>query len=65
MIAGGLAFFSLAVEGMVEGAVREGIEKREAYEMAAGCMIGLAKMIAEGESPGEVRRKVATPGGES
>ena len=62
--AGGLAFLSVALEGLVESAVREGIEKGEAFQMAASCMMGLSKLIASGETPGEVREKVATPGGE-
>ena len=65
MTAGGLAFLSVAVEGLVEGAVREGVERGEAFQMAASCMVGLSKLIASGEAPGEVRNKVATPGGES
>ena len=65
MTAGGLAFLSVAVEGLVEGAVREGVERGKAFQMAASCMVGLSKLIASGEAPGEVRNKVATPGGES
>ena len=61
--AGGLAFLSVALEGLVEGAVREGVERTEAYRMAASCMLGLSRLVANGESPDEVRRKVATPGG--
>ena len=64
MLAGGLAFLSVAVEGMVEGAVREGVEREEALRMAASCLAGLSKLVAGGESPGGVRGKVATPGGE-
>ena len=64
MVAGGLAFLSVAVEGLVESAVREGIGREEALQMAASCMGGLAKLIARGESPSEVTKKVATPGGE-
>ncbi len=64
VVAGGLAFFSVALEGLVEGAVREGIEREEAYRMAAACMMGLSRLIAGGEAPDEVRTKVATPGGE-
>ena len=62
--AGSLAFLSVALEGLVESAVREGIEKGEAFQMAASCMMGLAKLITSGETPGGVREKVATPGGE-
>ena len=64
VIAGGLAFFSVALEGLVDGAVREGIEREEAFQMAAACMNGLSKLIQRGEEPSEVRKKVATPGGE-
>ena len=65
VVAGGLAFLSVALEGLVESAVREGIEREEAFQMAASCMMGLSKLIAGGESPSEVRKKVATPGGKS
>lgn len=60
----GLAFLSVALEGLVDSAVREGIEREEASQMAASCMMGLSKLITSGESPTEVRKKVATPGGE-
>ena len=62
--ASGLAFLSVALEGLVDSAVREGIEREEAFQMGASCMMGLSKLIASGESPMEVRKKVATPGGE-
>ena len=61
--ASGLAFLSVALEGLADSGVREGIERREAIQMAASCMMGLAKLTANGESPTEVRKKVATPGG--
>ena len=61
--ASALAFLSLALEGLADSAVREGIERREAIQMAASCMMGLSKLTANGESPTEVRKKVATPGG--
>ena len=61
--ASGLAFLSVALEGMVDSAVREGIEREEAFQMGASCMMGLSKLVASGESPMEVRQKVATPGG--
>ncbi|CAD6572358.1 MAG: delta 1-pyrroline-5-carboxylate reductase [Alectoria sarmentosa] len=63
LLAGGLAFLSVAVEGMVDGAVSEGVEREEALQMAASCLAGLSKLLEGGESPGGVRGKVATPGG--
>lgn len=46
------------------GRIGGGIGREEAFRMAASCMVGLSKLIAGGESPGEVREKVAMPGGE-
>ena len=62
--ASALAFLCVALEGLADSAVREGIERQEAIQMAASCMMGLAKLTANGDSPTEVRKKVATPGGE-
>lgn len=63
LIAGSIAFLSLALEGLVESAVRQGIEKDEAFQMGAAAMLGLSKLVARGEDMAEIRRKVATPGG--
>jgi len=57
------AFFALALEGAVDGAVELGIDRVEALEMAAAAMRGAAALVTRGEEPSEVRRKVATPGG--
>ena len=47
----------------MKGAVELGIGKKDVLEMAAAAMRGAAALISSGESPEEVRRKVATPGG--
>ncbi|KAL6715583.1 delta 1-pyrroline-5-carboxylate reductase [Lecanora helva] len=57
------AFFALGMEGAVKGAVELGIDRKQALEMAAAAMRGAAALVASGESPEEVRKKVATPGG--
>ncbi len=57
------AFFALALEGAVDGAVELGMDRAAALEMAAASMRGAADLVAHGESPNEVRRKIATPGG--
>lgn len=57
------AFFSLMLEGAVDGAVELGVDRAEALSMAAAAMRGAAALVASGEEPEEVRRKVATPGG--
>lgn len=57
------AFFALALEGAVDGAIQLGVDRKEALSMAAGAMRGAAALVTAGEEPEEVRRKVATPGG--
>ncbi|KAL2058716.1 hypothetical protein ABVK25_000007 [Lepraria finkii] len=57
------AFFASALEGAVNGAIELGMEREEALEMTAAAMRGAAALMASGESPGEVARKIATPGG--
>lgn len=57
------AFFSLMLDGAVDGAVALGIDRAEALSMAAAAMRGVAALVDGGEEPEEVRRKVATPGG--
>ena len=59
----GPAFFALVLEGTVNGAVELGMDRVAALEMAAASMRGAADLVAHGESPDEVRRKIATPGG--
>lgn len=57
------AFFALALEGAVNGAVELGVDRAKALEMATAAMRGAARLIANGEEPSEVRKKIATPGG--
>ncbi|KAK4692730.1 pyrroline-5-carboxylate reductase, partial [Lecanoromycetidae sp. Uapishka_2] len=57
------AFFTLPLEGAVDAAVKLGVDRKDALQMAAAAMRGAANLIASGEEPSEVRRKVATPGG--
>lgn len=63
MTASSNAFFALLLEGAVDGAVKLGVDRKEALQMAAAAMRGAANLIASGEDPSEVSRKVATPGG--
>ena len=57
------AFFASALEGAVNGAIELGMDREEALEMTAAAMRGAAALVASGESPDEVARKIATPGG--
>ncbi|ROW04498.1 hypothetical protein VMCG_04939 [Cytospora schulzeri] len=57
------AFFALALEGVIEGAIAKGISREDATVMAAQAMKGTAGMVLEGEEPKEVLSKVMTPNG--
>lgn len=57
------AFFALALEGVIEGAMAKGITRKDATIMAAQAMKGTAGMVLEGEDPKEVLSKVMTPKG--
>lgn len=57
------AFFALALEGVINGAIAKGIARKDATIMAAQAMKGTAGMVLEGEDPKEVLSKVMTPNG--
>lgn len=57
------SFFALFVEGLLDGAVALGLKRSEAQIMAAETMKGAAILMLSGETPEELKEKVATPGG--
>ncbi len=60
----GPAYFFLIIEALAEAGVREGIPRDVAVLLAAQTCLGSAKMVIEtGEKPGELIKRIATPGG--
>lgn len=59
------AFFTLVLEGLVEGAISLGLNHAVALKMAAHSMLGTAGMALSGMEPQVIRHGVATPGGSS
>lgn len=58
------AYVFMFIEAMADAAVRDGIPRNLAYEIAAQSVLGSAKMVLETKKhPGELKDMVCSPGG--
>ncbi len=58
------AWVFMMLEAMADGAVAEGMPRRQAYEFAAQAVLGSAKLLQEsGRHPGELKDMVCSPAG--
>lgn len=58
------AYVFMFIEALADGAVAEGMTRRDAYLFAAQAVYGSAKMVLEsGMHPGELKDMVCSPGG--
>ena len=58
------AYVFMLIEAMADGAVAEGMPRKQAYEFAAQAVYGSAKMVLEtGMHPGELKDMVCSPAG--
>lgn len=53
----------LAVDGLLDAAVAEGVKRPEAQNMVINSALGLMKLVYAGEHPSVLREKIASPGG--
>lgn len=60
----GPAFLDMVIEALADGAVKNGIQRKQAYELVCQTMIGSAKLQLEsGIHPGQLKDNVCSPGG--
>lgn len=60
----GPAFIDMVIEALADGAVKNGIQRKQAYELVCQTMIGSAKLQLEsGIHPGQLKDNVCSPGG--
>ena len=57
------AFFTVILEGLVEGAIATGLKPDDALQMVSHTMMGTASLVQEGWSTRAVRHGVTSPGG--
>jgi pyrroline-5-carboxylate reductase len=56
-------FLSVAVDGILDAAVSQGIKRPEARKIMAQSLIGLGKMLEEGCTPDDLRERTSSPRG--
>jgi len=59
----GPAFIALFVEEMIESGEKMGLNRADASELAVQTLLGTAKLLDTGMSPGNLRKMVTSPGG--
>ncbi|KAJ6099895.1 hypothetical protein N7467_001430 [Penicillium canescens] len=63
MLAGSsMALLSVALDGLLDGSIKEGIKRADALELAAHAVLGMAEMFRTGVQPADFRECFVTGG---
>lgn len=57
------AMFTIAIDGLLDQCVAEGMRRSDAQSMMASTLLGLVKLLEKGDSPSVIREEVSSPGG--
>lgn len=57
------AFLSVALDGILDGAVSQGLKRADAKKMVTQSLVGLARLLENGEHPGMLRERFSSPKG--
>jgi pyrroline-5-carboxylate reductase len=57
------AFISVALDGILDGAVSQGLKRSLGRTMVTQSLMGLAKLLEAGDTPDVLREKFASPRG--
>jgi pyrroline-5-carboxylate reductase len=57
------SFLSIAFDGMLDGAVSEGMKRADAKRILTQSLIAMARLLENGEHPAMIREKAASPKG--
>ncbi len=63
VVSGGEAYLSRALDGLVEGAVRDGMPREQAETFAHHTLLATALLVRGAGSPADLKDQVASPGG--
>jgi pyrroline-5-carboxylate reductase len=53
----------LAIDGLLDAAVAEGVKRPEVQNLVVNSAIGMMKLVPAGDHPSVLREKIASPGG--
>lgn len=63
LVGAAIALTTIAVDGILDAAVIEGMQRSQAQEIVGQCLIGTGKLLASGSHPALLRESISSPRG--